>query len=571
MTGRASLVAFAADLCRFAGRRGAAALIAMLAGAVAEGVGLAVLLPLLALVLTPARAGPGALVDRALGWTGVEGQLALLALVLGAFVVAMLARALVLTWRDRVLMSLQIDFVAALRARLLTALAQVRWSDIATIRHARIAQALGEDLERCGAATHTVLQIAAMTAMLATQWLLVLLISPRLAAAMLLLIAMAALVFLPSLRRVGRAGFGLATGRLGAAHGTAQLLGGLKSALAEGTQSLFTAQLARLGAEQSAKRLDFLRRTGRSRIVAATGLGVTGALVIFAGVWLGSSPVALLATLAIFLRMAGPALTMQHNAQTLTDQLPAHAALAELVGELRRNEVLSTQTRTLPRRAEIRLQEIGYRHQQGAGVDGISLTLSPGEMIAVIGPSGAGKTTLVDLLAGLLRPQTGSITIGGVALDGTTLADWRTHIAYVGQDSFLRHDTVRANLLAGAAVMEEEAIADALAIAGADDLLAGLPDGLETVVAERGARLSGGQRQRIALARALLRRPDLLILDEATNALDPAAEQAVLARLAALRPRPLIVIVAHRPAPQAACDRAITLEDGRIASDTLRG
>jgi ATP-binding cassette subfamily C protein len=212
---------------------------------------------------------------------------------------------------------------------------------------------------------------------------------------------------------------------------------------------------------------------------------------------------------------------------------------------------------------------LAFRHLDAAGeapgsrgVHGLDLTLRPGDFLGVAGPSGAGKTTFADLLVGLLAPQTGHISVGGRPLGGATLRAWRDGVAYVSQDPFLFHDSVRRNLAWANPQASEAAMWDALAFADAAALVRGLDGGLDGVVGERGTLVSGGERQRIALARAVLRRPRLLVLDEATNAVDLATERALLERLAALTPRPTIVMIAHRPESLALCHVVLRLEDG---------
>ena len=199
------------------------------------------------------------------------------------------------------------------------------------------------------------------------------------------------------------------------------------------------------------------------------------------------------------------------------------------------------------------------------GVEAVSLSISPGEFLGVAGPSGAGKTTLADLLVGLYPPQQGRVTVAGKSLAGAVLAAWQHGVSYVSQDPFLFHDTLRRNLAWAAPEATEAEMWEALAIAGADQLVRRMQAGLDTVAGERGTLLSGGERQRIALARALLRRPRLLVLDEATSAIDVEGEHAILERLCRLQPRPTIVMIAHRSQSLAFCDRVLQFESGRLA------
>jgi ATP-binding cassette subfamily C protein len=192
------------------------------------------------------------------------------------------------------------------------------------------------------------------------------------------------------------------------------------------------------------------------------------------------------------------------------------------------------------------------------------LKIASGSIVGICGPSGEGKTTFIDLLVGLYPPQSGEILVGNVVLSGAALNAWRDRVSYVTQDAFLFHDTIRRNLLWAAPKSREEDLWSVLRLAGADGLVKKMAAGLDTVVGERGTLVSGGERQRLALARAVLRKPHLLVLDEATNALDMASERAILQRLAGLFPRPTIIMIAHRVDSVRLCERVITLEGGRF-------
>jgi ATP-binding cassette subfamily C protein len=207
-----------------------------------------------------------------------------------------------------------------------------------------------------------------------------------------------------------------------------------------------------------------------------------------------------------------------------------------------------------------------YLHPGGRGVRDATLTIPEGAFVGVAGPSGAGKTTLVDMIVGLLTPQTGTVRVGGAVIEGSLRTGWGEAIAYVSQEGFLFHDTVRHNLGWSNPQATDTEIAAALELAGATEIVARMEQGLDTVVGERGTLLSGGERQRIGLTRALLRKPRLLVLDEAANAIDAPGEAALLTRLAALDPRPTILMISHREESLKWCDLVIRVEAGRISA-----
>ncbi|MCD1610536.1 MULTISPECIES: ABC transporter ATP-binding protein [Pseudomonadaceae] len=199
-------------------------------------------------------------------------------------------------------------------------------------------------------------------------------------------------------------------------------------------------------------------------------------------------------------------------------------------------------------------------------LDTVDLRLQVGTFTSLIGPSGAGKTTILDLLSLLLAPQAGRILVDGVPIDTLDRRRWRRFIGYVPQDTLLLHDSVLANVTLGDPALTREQAEGALRQAGAWEFVERMPDGMDSVVGERGGKLSGGQRQRIAIARALAHGPRLLILDEATSALDPESEEAISQTLRRLTPAITIIAVSHRPALVNVADQVFRLCEGKLAS-----
>ena len=209
----------------------------------------------------------------------------------------------------------------------------------------------------------------------------------------------------------------------------------------------------------------------------------------------------------------------------------------------------------------IRLEGVSFSYDQHPVLKNASLTFPKGSFSAIIGPSGAGKTTIVDLITGLLLPQEGHVWIDDVELNELDVKAWRRMIGYVPQETLLLHDTVLVNVTLGDTKFTERDAEFALRDAGAWDFVSEMADGIHTVVGERGSRLSGGQRQRITIARALVHNPQLLILDEATSALDPASEADICQTLRQLSSKLTILAISHQTALLDAADRAYRLED----------
>ncbi|MHB0877974.1 MAG: ABC transporter ATP-binding protein [Anaerolineae bacterium] len=219
----------------------------------------------------------------------------------------------------------------------------------------------------------------------------------------------------------------------------------------------------------------------------------------------------------------------------------------------------------------IEFRGVSFHYDRGAGVEDLTFCVPPGEFVGIVGSSGGGKSTIIDLLLGFHEPEAGAILVDGV--DGRDLppAFLRRLIGLVPQDVFLWNASIRDNLAYPGHAYDDEAIEAALKLAELGDFVAGLPDGLDTIVGERGHAVSAGERQRLALARALLRQPRLILLDEATAALDAITEQRVRAALRHVRPGRTMIVVAHRLTTVMDADRILVVEQGRLLDEGRPG
>jgi ATP-binding cassette, subfamily C, bacterial len=206
-----------------------------------------------------------------------------------------------------------------------------------------------------------------------------------------------------------------------------------------------------------------------------------------------------------------------------------------------------------------------FSHGSKPVLTDVSLVIPKGEITVLQGASGAGKTTIIDLLTGLYRPSSGRILVDGVDLTEISVQKWRSLIGYVPQELTLLHTSVIENITLGDVTISAERVWQALALAGAAEFIRELPDGLQADVGEMGAKLSGGQRQRLALARAIVARPKLLILDEVTSALDPETERDICDRINALAGEFTIVAITHRPAWSRIASNLYKVTGGKVA------
>jgi len=299
----------------------------------------------------------------------------------------------------------------------------------------------------------------------------------------------------------------------------------------------------------------------------AGSLMVLGAIVFASLQVLNVAPASVLLLLAVFTRLIPRLAAGQNQLQAFLSELPAFENLMTIYRECVANAEVGGAAGHGPALAhEIRLERVGFRYDalRPMVLEDLSLTIAAGRVTAIVGSSGAGKSTVADLVNGLLSPASGRVLVDGVELTPQAARAWRRHVGYVAQDTVLFHDTVRANLRWAYPEASEQEMTECLRLAAAEFVF-DLPQGLDTTVGDRGMLLSHGQRQRIALGRALLRKPALLILDEATSSLDLDNETRILDAIERLQGRATILLIAHRISAIQRAQIIYVIENGRVA------
>jgi ATP-binding cassette, subfamily C, bacterial len=454
-----------------------------------------------------------------------------------------------------------------LRRKLINAIFEARWSFYADQSGGRFANAISNDATRAGDAYQFAATVVAGVLQLAAYATVAVLVDWRIAllggiAGIFLITAMNTLI-----RISKRAGY-KQTDRvssltvdmvdmlnnikaLKSMNRYRPLVQGLSGLLKRIKRSLVTIQLAKHGVNQGSEALVSI---------------LTGAVAYSAYTLLDASLPEILVTGIVFFQIVNNITKLQKQLQAAVVIEGAYVRTVELVKTAEAQREIHTGSIPPDLRAGCKFEGVTFAHGKAPVISNATFDVPANKITVLQGPSGSGKTTLIDLLIGLNTAQKGKILIGDKPIEAIDINAWRQSIGYVPQELMLFHDTIHENISLSNPSISNEAIIAALEQAGARDFIASLPHGIETDVGEMGGRLSGGQRQRIALARALVTKPKVLILDEVTSALDPETEAEIVNNIASLRGRYTIIAITHRPAWTKIADRLYTISNGHVSS-----
>lgn len=546
---------------------GSAAL--LVAVALLEAAGLLMLMPLVELLglgEVQAAAGLAKMWRKVFSGLGVTPGFEL---VLCSFVSLLVLQAVLRRLADHHNARIEASYTAHLRDRLYAALVDARWLAFTRLRAADLTRALTQEVDHAGFAAQQGVTLAGLVGLALVHLAVALMLSPPLTALALGCGVAVALALRPLNRRAHEAGKVGQQCRAEMSAAIAEHLAGFKVAKSHGRGGHHL-ELFRRATHAIAEHFVASRHVfSASRVFfELAGWVALMAFLYVAVAWARLGTAQLVLMVFVFTRLLPRIGAIQGTWQHIAHYQPAFDAVEKLRAELEATrEPVADAAPALELRREVRLENVSFRYDpagERAAVRSVSLAIPARRMTALVGASGAGKSTLADLVLGLLTPTAGRVLLDDEPLDAARLAAWRNSIGYVPQEPFLFHDTIRANLLWAKPDATEAELQAVLRTAAAEEFVARLPLGLDTVVGDRGVRLSGGERQRLTLARALLRRPTLLLLDEATSSLDNENERFVQAAIAKLHGELTIIAIAHRLSTVQQADQVVVFEQGRV-------
>jgi ATP-binding cassette subfamily C protein len=535
-----------------------------------EGIGFALLLPTLQVAgLNLANQGEAgryaAYVSGAFSAVGLRPSLLLL---LGVFVILAGARTLLGQFQTVAMFSVQRDIEHYLRRRLYRAIANANWLFVCRNRATDFTHALIAEIDRIGLATWLLMTLGGDIAIGILYIAIAFALSARMTLLVLLCGGVLAFVFRGRTQTIEDTGEEVSATTKLLYAAAIEHLQSLKAAKTYGAQERNFEIFSSLSAQVGEASVD----AAREQAVAATyfelGSVLILAIVLYVSIrMLAVPPAAILILLLLFARVMPRMMSAQQHYRGFVNAIPSFANLIDIEARCAAAaEPPATPHDRLSLALELNAENISFSYgaDRAPAVRNLNIAIPAGKIVALVGPSGAGKSTVADILMGLIAPDSGTIKLDGRSLGLDDVRGWRDQIGYVAPDTFLFHDTIRANLKWARPDATEDEMREALRQAAADDFVTALEHGLDTIVGDRGILVSQGERQRLALARAFLRRPTLLILDEATNSLDSENEGRVLEAIERRRGALTVVLIAHRLSTIRWADLIYVLEHGTV-------
>ena len=533
-----------------------------------EGIGLLLLVPLLQLVGLDVQQGAlGQIASYISIFFSYFGIKPTLGIVLVIYVIIISVNAFFYKLQTTKSSEIQYEFASYLRKRLFNAITGSNWLFFTQKRSSDFAHALTYEIERIGVGTNQFLSLIASVFVLIVYLVFALELS-GLITGLIFLVGIVLLLLLKkrtsSARRSGEA---LSDTSKNMYSSTIQHLDGMKTIKSFNMEEKNIETFGNAADSVAGKYIDAINNYADVKFLFDVGSVIILSIIVFILISFMNIPIAeLLILLFLFVRMIPRFSIIQRSYQYFINMIPAFVTIMDLEKECKMASEPKLKTGNVELHGEIKFENISfsYDNSEESFSLNLNLTIKAGQTTAVVGLSGAGKSTIADMVMGLITPESGHIVINKEILSENNFSVWRSQIGYVAQDTFLFNDTIRNNLLLAKQDATEEEITTALKLASAYEFVLKLPEELDTLIGDRGVLLSGGERQRLALARALLRKPSLLILDEATSNLDSKNEKKIMGSIEKLHGDITILVIAHRLSTIKNADTIYLIEKGNL-------
>ena len=562
-------MAFLQKLYAYVGRRIAVAILLAMVLTILQGTGILLLFPLLELIGITNTGSASEFSQQLNQWFGYFNLSPSLLIIITIFLAVVSLRELLTLLQSVLHATIQQSLVVKLRLDLFEAVTYLDWLHFCQSKPTVFMQTLIGDISRISVGTQSLITLLTTSLLTICYLGIALAISWKMTVIVCICGLVSVLFLRQSFRKAGQLGmrqtemnnklFALLSEhfsalRLTKTYATQQQSVKLFKNQSEGMKQLFIDSM-----------LNQAQLTTRFNLLSVV---VFCLFLVIAIKWLMLPSANLLVLIVLFSRVIPQTSTIWQNYNRLCHVAPAFAAYNQLLSNCLKQQEnrFYDSSACIGLHREIRFVDVDFRYKPGAPniLTSLNLIIKAGELTAIVGPSGAGKSTIVDLIMGLLKPVRGEVRVDDVNLADCSLSAWLHNIAYVPQDTFLFNETIRTNLCWAKPKATEEELQRCIRDASLEETINRLPEGLETIVGERGICLSGGEKQRISLARALLLKSRILILDEATSELDLISQHKITQIIEKLKLSTTIIMISHRLSTIKNADRIIAVDHGLI-------
>ncbi len=563
-----NLAKFFKDLFRTSGKQVVVSFLLQILTGFTQGIGLLMLIPLLGIVgIFQNQAKNSKFVGEMIDFINKTGLPQGIVSILIFYILVVSLNSWLNSYQTVNNAKIQQSFVRHLKDKLYTSIGHSQWLFISRMKLSDLAHILTSEVQLSGQVIFQLLRLSSTVITI----LAYLAVAFMLSAQMAFLSLIGAVLLLVIGRKKNQNAYSIGKASQKSMKKVFQIviehLSGMKVAKSFAEEDRYIAEFIQYSEDVEKRKIDYARLSSRTSLVFSIGTVVLLSLYVYLAIEVVGLPATtLLVLIYIFSRLLPRVSTLQTAYQSILQSLPAFTSVNDLQNQcnLYREQIIRNPGDIAKIGGTIQIQNITFSYGQKPLFENFSLIIQTNSIVCFTGKSGSGKTTLADIILGLLKPSSGQILIDGKVLNEEILFGWRKSIGYVTQESFLFNDTIRNNLLWTNQNATEAEIREALVQSSADEMVEKFELGLETMVGDRGAKLSGGERQRLALARALVRKPTMLILDEATNALDPVNEGKIIEALERLKGKTTILIITHKPEMLSLADRIFSVEKGKI-------